>query len=62
MGKIICCAHVNCGIASWIVITTVILHWHNILQHIRGNIGALEECTKAADEVGWVRGSGKATE
>ena len=34
------CARVNCGIASWIVFTTAILHWHNILQHIRGNIRA----------------------
>ena len=45
--------------------TTAILHWHNRLQHIRGNIICLRvlvEFTNAADEVGWVRGSGKATE
>ena len=39
------CARVNCGIASWIVFTTAILHWHNILQHIRGNIRARVEYT-----------------
>ena len=39
------CARVNCGIASWIVFTTAILHWHNILQHIRGNIRAPVEYT-----------------
>ena len=61
LGKIIFCARVNCGIASWIVFTTSILHGHNRLQHIRGNIRALVEFTNAADEVGWVRGSGKAT-
>ena len=60
LGKIICCGRVNCGMASWIVFTTAILHWHNILQHIRGNIRALEEFTNAADEVGWVRDSVKA--
>ncbi len=38
LGKIIFCARVNCGIASWIVFTTAILHWNNRLQHIRGNI------------------------
>ena len=62
LGEIICCARVNCGLASWIVFTTAMLHWHNRLQHIRGNIQALVEFTTAADEVGWVRGSGKATE
>ena len=62
LGKIICCARANCGIASWIVYITAILHWHNRLQHIRGNIRALVEFTDAAEEVGWVRGSGKATE
>ena len=64
MGKIILCARVNCGIASWIVFTTAIVHWYNRLQHIHGNIclRALVEFTNAADEVGWVRGSGKATE
>ena len=60
MGKIIYCARVNCGMASWIVFTTAILHWHNRLQHIRGNIRALVEFTNAADEVGWVRDSVKA--
>ena len=62
LGKIICCACVNCGIASWIVFTTAILHRHNKLKPIRGNIRALVEFTNDADEVGWVRGSGKATE
>ena len=62
MGKIICCARVNCGIALGIVFTTAILHWHNILQHILGNIRALVEFTNAADEVGCVRDSEKATE
>ena len=62
LGKIISCVRVNCGIASWIVFTTAILHWHNRLQHIRGNIRSLVEFTNAADEGGLVRGSGKATE
>ena len=61
LGKIIFCARVNGGIAPWIVFTTAILHWHNRLQHIRGNIRALVEFNNAADEVGWVRGPGKAT-
>ena len=50
LGKIIFCARVNCGIASLVVFTTAILHWHNILQHIRVNIRALVEFTNAADE------------
>ena len=40
----------NCGIASWIVFTTAILHWHNSVLHTRGNILALVEYTNAADE------------
>ena len=34
----------------WVVFTTAILHWHNILQHIRVNIRAVVEFTNAADE------------
>ena len=54
-GKIICCARGNCRIASWTLFTTAILHWHNRLQHICGNIRALVEFTNAADEVGWIK-------
>ena len=37
LGKIIFYVRVNCSIASCIFFTTASVHWHDRLQHIRGN-------------------------